>query len=135
MTGSRGPKSKAGAIRRNKPKATTTFEANHAGTPELPDELRAEAHAWFDALANSPWSALYYTETDWQTILRGAYLVHAFYESPSSQLAAEIRAIEAKVGATVADRDRLGWKVQEPPAPPEGDVPTPSRDRPDPRKA
>lgn len=133
LTGARGPKSKRGAVRRNKPKATTSKTAAHATAPALPEDTGPQARAWWAAFVGSPHAELY-SGTDWQALLRGVVLVDLFYEKPSAQLAAEIRAIESKVGATVADRDRLGWKIEEPVVEQPADAPTPSRERPDPRR-
>lgn len=75
--------------------------------------------------------------TDWQALLRGAALVEAFDEKPSAQLAAEIRQIEARLGGALADRDRLGMKIEEPKdeAAERADGRVSNRKRPDPRKS
>lgn len=79
-----------------------------------------------------------YEASDWQVLIRTAYLVEAFYDAPSAGLAAEIRQNEARLGATAADRARLGWEAATGPGA-KGDgndeERVPARERSDPRKA
>lgn len=104
--------------------------------PVQPELDTPEARDWWDSLVSAPWAEKL-TATDWQTARRGAKLVDLFWTEPTSQLAGEIRQIEAKLGMTVADRDRLGWNIEPPPSPEPGDqgaAAKPSRRRPDPRQ-
>lgn len=135
MTGSRGPQSKEGAIRRNAPKAQRVLDAQHAAAPSLDRaEFSEQALAWWDAWIKAP-QAQWFTATDWLTLRRGVALVQAFYLAPSAQLAAELRQIEARFGGSPADRDRLGWVLRFPEDEGEAEAkPAGSRAKPDPRK-
>ena len=138
--GARGPKPSPNSVTRHKPKQRPRELT--ADRPDVPDLASAfeitflpQTHAWWQAWVDSP-QAAFFAATDWQTLLRLAPLVDAYWVKPSPQIAAEIRQTEAKLGATAADRDRLGWKIEEPAA--EGEQAQASagaRSRPDPRKA
>ncbi len=135
--GARGPLPKDAAKRQrrnvSKPKTKVPSGAR-ASHPELAGEFLPQTREWYAALASAPWSSLY-EESDWQVLIRTAYLVDAFFKSPSAQLAAEIRQNEARLGATAADRARLGWEVDGGPGESQArDGAKPSRQRPDPRK-
>lgn len=95
---------------------------------------------WFEVWRRSP-QASQFVETDWNALRRCAVLLEEFYADPSAALAAEIRQIEAKLGATVDDRMRLRLRVHprvavdDAPAPEaESDGPPRLRVAPDPRK-
>ena len=133
--GARGPKPSEHSVTRHPPKQQPkTMTAEPVDPPELDrGAYSARTLAWWDAWLESP-QTVFFAATDWQTLLRLAPLVEAFFADPKAQLAAEIRQTEAKLGATAADRDRLGWKITPPPAPVgPGDEVAGSRDRPDPR--
>jgi hypothetical protein len=114
-----------------------SLEAAAPRVPELASSFPSivflpQTVAWWAAWVESP-QAAFFAGTDWQTLLRLAPLVDAFFTAPAAQLASEIRQTEAKLGATASDRDRLGWRI-EPPAPEGEPAPTRgSRSRPDPR--
>lgn len=133
--GARGPAASENSVTRHPPKQNAkVFTAEPAKVPDLVGEYDVATVAWWDAWVDSPQAHLF-TATDWQTLLRLAPLVKLYQSKPTPQLASEIRQTEAKLGATVADRDRLGWKINAPDAPgKEGDEPSGSRDRPDPRE-
>lgn len=134
--GARGPKPSPGSITRHKPKQRRReLMGAPVEIPSLVGEHRPETFAWWDTWVDSP-QAAFLSATDWQTLLRLVPLVDLFHEKPTAQLAAEIRQTEAKCGATAADRDRLGWKIETPPEPtPEGEEkPQGSRSRTDPRR-
>lgn len=132
MTGTRGPKSKPNAARRNAPKATSRLQAAKPTPPVLAGDYLPQTRDWWQAWLDAP-QVTYFAATDWQTLSRLAPLVDAYFTKPSAQLAAEIRQTEAKLGATAADRDRLGWKIDEPDEPESDDRPASSRARKDPR--
>lgn len=136
--GQRGPKPKAGSITRHRPKQRQrALVGAPVVIPALVGEHRPETFAWWDTWVDSP-QAVFLSATDWQTLVRLVPLQDQFFEKPTAQLASEIRQTEAKLGATAADRDRLGWKIEEPVEPkPDGEgetVPKGSRSRTDPRK-
>lgn len=136
--GARGPAPKDGSVTRHPPKQQPkNMEAAPPDVPKLAEFFPSitflpQTLAWWDAWVSSP-QADYLAGTDWQTLLRLAPLVDAFFVEPTAQRAAEIRQTEAKLGGTVSDRDRLGWKISPPPEPP-ADGARGSRSRPDPRK-
>lgn len=131
--GARGPAPREGSVTRHPPKQQPkNMEAATPDVPELVGDYVPATVAWWGAWLGSPQVA-FFAATDWQTLLRLAPLVDAYHRKPAANLAAEIRQTEAKLGGTVSDRDRLGWKISppsdEPLAAPKG-----SRSRPDPRK-
>lgn len=136
--GARGPKPSQHSITRHKPKQRRReLVGAPVVIPELTGKHRAETYAWWDIWVDSP-QATFLSATDWQTLLRLVPLVDLFHEKPTAQLAAEIRQTEAKCGATAADRDRLGWNIEQPPElkpEGEGEEPQGSRSRRDPRRA
>jgi hypothetical protein len=107
--------------------------APKAAPPDLVGEYDMQTIAWWDAWVSSPQSE-HFAATDWQTLLRLAPLMKMYFEKPTPQLAAEIRQTEAKLGATAADRDRLGWKISPPPEPGADDEADGARERNDPRR-
>ena len=108
------------------------MEAAAPVVPELVGDYLPATVAWWGAWLGSPQVA-FFAATDWQTLLRLAPLVDVYHRKPEANLAAEIRQTEAKLGGTVSDRDRLGWKISPPSEEPSA-VPRGSRSRPDPRK-
>lgn len=138
--GARGPVPSDRSVTRHKPKQRGRNMT--AAPPDAPDLAASfpglaflpQTLAWWDAWLTSP-QAAFFAATDWQTLLRLAPLVDAFFAEPKAQAAAEIRQTEAKLGGTAADRDRLGWKIDPPPDPDDGEKrPEGSRSRPDPRR-
>lgn len=133
--GQRGPKPKANAVTRHKPKQRQrTLLGAPVEIPALVGEHRAETYKWWDTWVDSP-QATFLSATDWQTLVRLVPIVDLYFEKPTSQLAAEIRQTEAKLGATAQDRDRLGWKIEPETAADEKPAASGSRGRPDPRTA
>jgi len=128
MTGSRGPRSKPGAIHRGSQRATTRLERTEFDIPELGEGFSEKTERWWADWLASP-QTRFFVGTDWQTLLRLAPLVDAYYSEPTPALHSEIRQTESKLGATAGDRERLGWKVAESEPPPEA----PPEPRPDPR--
>jgi hypothetical protein len=129
--GASGPIPSPNSITRHKPKQRRrTLKAGLVTIPDLPDDYRPETVAWWQTWIDSS-QAEFFADTDWQTLRRCAALVDMFYTAPTAQLAAEVRQIESKLGATQADRDRLGWTT-EPPAEPAVAKP---KARTDPRRA
>jgi hypothetical protein len=63
-----------------------------------------------------------------------APLIEQYFVEPSRQTLAEIRLNEAKLGATAEDRERLRWRIEEPPDTDDEPQRAPSRERKDPRK-
>ena len=130
--GQRGPAPKDGSVTRHKPKQRKrNMEAAAPGVPELVGDYLPQTVAWWSAWASAP-QTVFFSATDWQTLLRLVPLVDLFFTAPTAQLASEIRQTEAKLGATASDRDRLGWKI-EPPEPVSAAPARGSRSRPDPR--
>lgn len=109
------------------------MEAAAPDVPGLVGDYTPQTVAWWEAWLDSPQKD-FFAATDWQTLLRLAPLVDAYHRKPAANLAAEIRQTEAKLGGTVSDRDRLGWKILPPPDKPPDDGARGSRSRPDPRK-
>lgn len=136
--GERGPapKDPTKRMRRNEPKQRRrNLTPVYPDPPELPEGLSGETITWWEGWLEQPQST-HFTATDWNSLLRCARLVEMFNSQPTAQLAAEIGRIEAKLGATIADRDRLGMKFEEPSALPLEPInPTPSRQSVDPRLA
>lgn len=101
------------------------------GAPTLPNAgtFSAETRAWYATWRKSPQASMF-AATDWQTLHRLAYLVDEFFREPNVAKHSEIRNTEAKLGATVQDRQTLRWRIGSrgagaPPKSPEpdGDVP------------
>jgi hypothetical protein len=134
--GARGPVPRENSVTHHVPKQNPKVLDSPAEPPAVP-ELHFEPHpatlAWWESWTSSPQTSLF-TSTDWQALVRCAYLVESYFaEKPTAQLAAEIRQVEAKLGATISDRDRLGWKFKDKPAEDTDDAPQPERT--DPRTA
>jgi len=131
--GARGPKPSENSVTRHKPKQRKrNMEAVAPGVPELPvDDPHPLTVVRWDAWVASP-QAAFFAATDWQTLIGLSFVWDLFYKAPDSKLHSEIRQMEAKLGATASDRDRLGWKI-EPPEPVSAAPARGSRSRPDPR--
>lgn len=69
-----------------------------------------EVREWWETWRRSP-QASQFVDTDWRTLRRAAFLLDLFYREPSASLAAEVRQIESKLGATVDDRMRLRLRI------------------------
>lgn len=108
---------------RRRPKLTVVADGVTRG-PELPVGVLpdgADWHprtlAWWDTWRRSPTAQLM-TETDWAEALTTA-AVHSQVAHGRLRFAAELRLREGLLGATVADRKRLGILVAEPEVPTE----------------
>jgi hypothetical protein len=132
--GERGPvpKDPSKRQRRNKPPEVEVLPPAHDG--EVPPLRRRSKYLqatreWYDTWARSP-QAAGFGSTDWQRLGMLAALVDRYHREPSPALMAEIARNETKLGATVADRQRLRWRLpsgtQEQPADEEPDEPTPA---------
>lgn len=127
--GSRGvpPKDPSKRQRRNKPPELEELPRRFDG--EVPRLQRRPGggrwlpttRRWYDTWATSP-QAAGFGSTDWSRVQMLASLVDAYWrevakDEPSStvmvRLLGEIRLNEAKLGATVEDRNRLRWKLPE----------------------
>jgi hypothetical protein len=88
------------------------LEGRKVAPPELPkiSEFDQRTLDWWQAWVDSP-QAEQFTATDWQRLLLVARLVDQFVRGPRPALLGEIRLNEAALGATVADRLRLGVRV------------------------
>ncbi len=128
LVGSRGvpPKDPSKRQRRNKPPELEELPASHDGeVPPLPRRssyLKA-TRDWYDGWATSP-QASGFGGTDWTRLHMLAALVDAYWREPRASLMSEIRLNEAKLDATIEDRQRLRWKLpgpeqeaEEPPKP------------------
>ena len=111
MTGSRGPLSKDGRF--------LPPSGRDGPVPELPErEWRPETLVWWEGVWRSP-MATQFVESDRHELARLALLVDEFMQSPSRELAAEIRMQGAAFGLSPASRKRLGWVIRDvPPDPP-----------------
>ncbi|HEV2069475.1 MAG TPA: hypothetical protein VGR26_06755 [Acidimicrobiales bacterium] len=130
--GSRGvpPKDPAKRQRRNKPPELEELPASHDGeVPPLPGRSKylRRTRDWYDTWARSP-QASAFAGTDWGRLHMVAALVDAYWREPKASLMSEIRLNEAKLGATIEDRQRLRWKLPGPEHEPE-EAPTPPRPR------
>ena len=104
-----------GTIRRNKPKPPTVLEPAPAPERALPGEWGEGTLRWWSTWVRSPQSSQF-AETDWQRLEFVACLIEQYLADPDRALLAEIRLNEERLGATVADRKRLGWELPPPPA-------------------
>ncbi len=75
----------------------------------------AESRAYFETWRRMPWASMF-EATDWTALRRATWLLDRMYrdDGPAVSLSAEIRQIEAKVGATVRDRQDLRLRVHRP---------------------
>lgn len=75
----------------------------------------AATRKWFETWRRAP-QAVQFTVTDWQRLHMLAPLVEAYFEKPTTQLMAEIRLNEERLGATPVDRLRLGYRITRAPS-------------------
>jgi hypothetical protein len=73
----------------------------------------AATRAWYRVWTRSPQSE-HFTATEWQRLAMLAHLIDRFYSDPDPKLLTEIRMNEQLLGATPADRRRLGWDDRRP---------------------
>lgn len=116
--GSHGPppKDPSKRQRRNRPPELEELPASHDGAvPPLPRRSKylKVTRDWYDGWARSP-QASGFGGTDWARLHMLAPLVDAYWRQPRANLLTEIRLNEAKLGATVEDRQRLRWKLPGP---------------------
>jgi hypothetical protein len=79
--GARGPVPKETSSTRHRPKQKSrTLEAGTVEPPKLLGSFSDPTRAWWAAWLDSPQAPLF-AATDWQALLRGAYLVEAFYDA------------------------------------------------------
>lgn len=86
--------------------------------PELPEHITDPHPAtveWWLVWRRSPQASLF-EDTDWETLKRAARLVDDVWKAPRASAAAisELRLIEERLGATVADRQRLRVSISRP---------------------
>ncbi|GAA3473897.1 phage terminase small subunit [Nonomuraea roseola] len=111
-----GPAPKDNRVRRNADSVDTiTLAESPTDVPRLRGYARysAATRAWWDTWANSPQAAVF-APTDWMRLSMLAPLVEQYHEEPKTALLAEIRLNEERLGATVADRQRLRMKIEGP---------------------
>lgn len=101
MTGSSGPRSK------RSPRAAASKAPSGVTPPKLPKGYDDRTIAWWDALTALP-HAPEWLDGDWQVALRGAFVLELVWANPSGALLTELRRIEASLGMTRGDRERLG---------------------------
>ncbi|MEQ4716076.1 hypothetical protein [Nonomuraea sp. B19D2] len=112
-----GPAPKEGRVRRN----ADSVDSITLDNPPLvePPKLRgyakysAATREWWDTWKDSPQAAAF-TSTDWMRLAMLAPLVEQYHAEPKTALLAEIRLNEERLGATVADRQRLRMKLSGP---------------------
>jgi len=89
-------------------------EAKRRRAPSLPSKDDGEWHeltrAWWRAVWRSP-MAKKFLEADRHGLYRLAALIDAFWSTPTTALAAEIRLEEARFGLSPMDRHRLQWQI------------------------
>ncbi|GAA0955740.1 hypothetical protein [Nonomuraea longicatena] len=73
----------------------------------------AATREWWDTWRSAPQSAAF-TSTDWMRLAMLAPLVEQYHEEPRTAILAEIRLNEERLGATIADRQRLRMKLSGP---------------------
>lgn len=111
-----GPAPKEGRIRRNAdPVDTITLSDSPTEVPRLRGYAKysAATRAWWDTWIASP-QASAFAPTDWRRLMMLAPLVEKYHEDPKPALLSEIRLNEERLGATVADRQRLRMKLSGP---------------------
>ncbi|WP_433434482.1 hypothetical protein [Nonomuraea sp. CA-141351] len=106
----RGPAPKQERIRRNADPVGSIALTSDAvvKAPKLPGytTYSAKTRAWWDTWAASP-QAQAFAPTDWQRLIMLAPLVEQYHQEPKAALLSEIRLNEERMGALVADRQRL----------------------------
>lgn len=128
----RGPMPAENPQRRNN--STKQLAGATDAPPLLADNYLPATYAWYDTWTKSE-NASQFSALDWQRLQMLAPLVDLYFINPTKDLMAEIRQNESKLGATAEDRQRLRWKSKAPDAPDEGEKPSPSRRRKDPRES
>jgi hypothetical protein len=112
----RGPTPKANRTRKRDERHEITPQES-SGAPQIPDgEWSAGARDWWDTWASSPQAGAF-TATDWLRLRMLLPLVEAYFDKPSRAILSELRLNEARLGATVEDRQRMRVKIEQP-APP-----------------
>lgn len=114
----RGPAPKDGRVRRNAdPVDSITLNNPPVEAPKLRGYAKysAATRQWWDTWVSSPQAGAF-TATDWQRLMMLAPLVEQYHQEPKTALLAEIRLNEERLGATVADRQRLRMKLNGPEA-------------------
>jgi hypothetical protein len=139
--GERGPapKDPAKRQRRNKPPEVEVLpEAPKVDAPRLPAKpgggrWLTATRRWYKTWCESP-QAAGFGQTDWARLHMLAPLVDAYWRGDLAKMG-EIRQNESKLGATVADRQRLRWqlpsahRVDEEPEGPAERTPAPTQRR------
>ena len=100
MTGTRGPRTRI----KRQPAETP---ARETVAPPLPDGYDARTVAWWAGILALPHAADFQA-AEWQLALRGAFVLEQAWQHPSAALLTEVRRIEAALGVTRGDRERLG---------------------------
>ncbi len=80
----------------------------------LRSDWTPQTRQWWNVWRTSP-QAKEFLGTDWNVLARCALLVERQILSPSGAIAAEIRLVEASLGATIADRQRLRLAIERDP--------------------
>lgn len=83
--------------------------------PALGGEHNPKTIAWHEAWRRSPMAA-HFLSTDWARLDMLALLVDRYYSVGRATDLAEIRLTEAALGGSPADRMRLRWLIDTPPA-------------------
>lgn len=127
----KGPPPKPPEQRQRRNKVTTlelVAEDHPAKPPALGPRYRFEGkqhrwlpstRTWWRTWTTSPQAALF-TKTDWESLRRLAPLIDRYLRGAiDPRILSEIRLTEGALGATPADRQRLGWKIVEAASAPE----------------
>lgn len=107
------PKEPSTRRRRNKTATSRQLQVVHdVDPPALPGdrEWHAQTVAWWTDVWASP-MAPEFDDSDLHGLVLLAVLVDAFWESPSKELAAEIRLQRQCFGLSPIDRRRLQWEI------------------------
>lgn len=139
--GERGPapKDPSKRQRRNKPPEFEQLPERYDGeAPPLPGRSKylKATRDWYDTWCSSP-QAAGFGETDWQALAMMAPVVDTYWRSvvagdPKLTALAMVKKLEKDLGATVADRQRLRWRLgsaTEDTEPADEPAPTPQRRR------
>jgi hypothetical protein len=116
------PKDPSKRVRRNSAATSEIVLSRSDRAPDAPALRDAEGFSertrtWFETWRSSP-QGTQFLATDWQRLRMLAYLVDRYFAEPTAALMAEIRLSEGAVGATVADRRRLLWRIDDSPEAP-----------------